>query len=68
MTKDAILGGQYRLEEVLGEGATGKVFRAVHLGPKRPYAFKALKGKAGRGSRALARDQEPETGVRESRA
>lgn len=55
MTKDAVLGGKYRLEELLGEGSTGKVFRAHHLDLERPFALKALKARAAPGSLALAR-------------
>src|SRR5262249_31331626 len=37
------LDGKYRLEERLGEGATGVVYRALHLGLKRTFAVKLLK-------------------------
>ncbi len=38
-----ILDGRYRLEQRLGEGATGVVYRAVHLGLKKAFAVKLLK-------------------------
>jgi CHASE2 domain-containing sensor protein/tRNA A-37 threonylcarbamoyl transferase component Bud32 len=40
---DIVLDGKYRLEERLGEGATGVVYRAVHLGLKKAFAVKLLK-------------------------
>ena len=38
-----VLDGKYRLEQRLGEGATGVVYRAVHLGLKKAFAVKLLK-------------------------
>ena len=38
-----ILDGKYRLEERLGEGAVGTVYRATHLGLKKAFALKLLK-------------------------
>jgi eukaryotic-like serine/threonine-protein kinase len=38
-----VLDGKYRLEQRLGEGATGVVYRALHLGLKRTCAVKLLK-------------------------
>ncbi|HEX7181052.1 MAG TPA: protein kinase, partial [Thermoanaerobaculia bacterium] len=38
-----VLDGKYRLEERLGEGATGVVYRALHLGLKKTFAVKLLK-------------------------
>ena len=37
------VGGKYRLEERLGEGALGVVYRAVHLGLEKSFALKLLK-------------------------
>lgn len=37
-----ILGGRYRLEQWLGEGAAGVVYRAHHLGLKKSFAVKLL--------------------------
>ncbi|MEO6193947.1 MAG: protein kinase [Thermoanaerobaculia bacterium] len=37
------LDGKYRLEEHLGEGAVGIVYRATHLGLKKDFALKLLK-------------------------
>jgi CHASE2 domain-containing sensor protein/tRNA A-37 threonylcarbamoyl transferase component Bud32 len=51
---EIVLDGKYRLEECLGEGASGAVYRALHLGLKKAFAVKLLK--AGRpDSFALAR-------------
>ena len=38
-----VLDGKYRLDERLGEGATGVVYRALHLGLKKTFAVKLLK-------------------------
>jgi serine/threonine-protein kinase len=38
-----LVGGKYRLEERLGEGAIGVVYRAVHLGLEKSFAVKLLK-------------------------
>src|SRR6185436_13448421 len=42
-TVEIILDGKYRLDERLGEGATGVVYRALHLGLKKSFAVKLLK-------------------------
>ena len=42
-TPEIVLDGKYRLEERLGEGATGVVYRALHLGLKKTFAVKLLK-------------------------
>ena len=44
---DLIIGGKYRLDVVLGEGASGVVHRAVHLGLKKTFAVKLLKASPG---------------------
>jgi eukaryotic-like serine/threonine-protein kinase len=38
-----ILDGKYRLDDRLGEGAVGLVYRATHLGLKKVFALKLLK-------------------------
>jgi CHASE2 domain-containing sensor protein len=38
-----VLDGKYQLEQRLDEGATGVVYRALHLGLKRTFAVKLLK-------------------------
>jgi serine/threonine protein kinase len=50
-----IIGGKYRLEERLGEGALGIVHRAVHLGLEKSFAIKLLKTAGTSTSEALAR-------------
>lgn len=52
-----ILGGKYRLEERLGEGALGVVHRAVHIGLERSFAIKLLKTSGPPDPEALARFQ-----------
>lgn len=37
-----LLGGRYRLESVLGQGAMGAVYRAVQVALNKPYAIKVL--------------------------
>jgi serine/threonine-protein kinase len=39
----AVIDGRYQLGELLGEGATSTVYRAVHLGTGRAVAVKVLK-------------------------
>lgn len=50
-----VIGGKYRLEERLGEGALGVVHRAVHLGLERSFAIKLLKTSGAPDPAALAR-------------
>src|SRR5437763_422454 len=38
-----VLDGKYRLDDLLGEGAAGVVYRATHLGLQRVFALKLLK-------------------------
>lgn len=47
--------GRYRLEERLGEGALGVVYRAVHLGLEKPFAVKILKTAGAPAVSSLAR-------------
>jgi len=42
-TPEIVLDGKYQLEERLGEGATGVVYRALHLDLKKSFAIKLLK-------------------------
>lgn len=49
------IGGKYRLEEQLGEGALGVVHRAVHLGLEKSFAIKLLKTAGAPNPEALAR-------------
>src|SRR3954471_20696713 len=39
----SVLDGKYRLDERLGEGTVGLVYRATHLGLKKVFAVKLLK-------------------------
>ncbi|HBL29958.1 MAG TPA: serine/threonine protein kinase, partial [Acidobacteria bacterium] len=41
-TPQRVLDGKYRLEDRLGEGANGVVYRALHLGLKKSFAVKLL--------------------------
>src|SRR6185295_12915645 len=38
-----LIGGKYRLEEKVGEGVLGVVYRAVHIGLEKSFAIKLLK-------------------------
>src|SRR5205823_1201947 len=38
-----VLGGKYRIDDVIGEGGFGVVYRAHHLGFEEPVAVKCLK-------------------------
>ncbi len=42
-TVEIVLDGKYRLDACLGEGATGAVYRALHIGLKKSFAVKLLK-------------------------
>ncbi|MEO1270757.1 MAG: serine/threonine protein kinase, partial [Myxococcota bacterium] len=37
-----VIAGRYRLDEVLGRGGFGMVFKATHLDMNRPVALKTL--------------------------
>jgi serine/threonine protein kinase len=50
-----LVGGKYRLEERLGEGALGVVYRAVHVGLEKSFAVKLLKTDGAPSPAALAR-------------
>jgi CHASE2 domain-containing sensor protein len=41
--RSPLVGGRYRLEERLGEGTAGAVYRAVHVGLQKSFAIKLLK-------------------------
>ncbi len=41
-TQDALVGGKYRLREVIGSGGVGTVYRAIHLWTEREVAIKIL--------------------------
>jgi CheY-like chemotaxis protein len=50
-----VLGGRYRLDELIGGGSFGTVFRARHLELERDVALKVLATSAGTDPEALAR-------------
>jgi DNA-binding response OmpR family regulator len=50
-----VLGGRYRLDQPIGGGSFGTVFRALHLELKRDVAVKILATSAGTDPEALAR-------------
>jgi hypothetical protein len=50
-----LVGEKYRLEERLGEGAVGVVYRAVHVGLEKAFAIKLLKTPGSPSSCALER-------------
>ncbi|HET9227062.1 MAG TPA: protein kinase [Thermoanaerobaculia bacterium] len=50
-----LVGEKYRLEERLGEGAAGAVYRAVHVGLEKPFAIKLLKTSGSPSRAALER-------------
>lgn len=48
----SVLAGRYRMEELLGAGGMGVVYRATQLGLERPVAIKVLRPLGRRGARA----------------
>lgn len=55
METGILIGSKYRLEERLGEGALGVVYRAVHLGLEKLFAVKLIKTAEAPASALLAR-------------
>ncbi|MEO1365564.1 MAG: response regulator, partial [Acidobacteriota bacterium] len=53
-----VLDGKYRLEDQLGRGNFGSVYRAVHLQLQRPVAVKVLRAQFGVDKVSLARFQQ----------
>src|SRR3954447_4914754 len=53
-----ILDGKYRLNDRLGEGAVGLVYRVTHLGLKKAFALKLLKADAAGDPFSVARFQQ----------
>lgn len=53
----SVLAGKYRIEEQLGSGGYGVVYRAMHLGLERPVAVKVFRPMGRAGPEALARFQ-----------
>jgi serine/threonine protein kinase len=49
------IDGKYRLEALVGEGAYGTVYRALHLGLKRAFALKLLHASAAGEPELIAR-------------
>ena len=47
MHPGAIVGGKYRLDRFIGEGAMGAVWAAVHLETHQPVAVKVVAGPEG---------------------
>ena len=53
----SILGGKYRLDRVLGSGAMGTVYAALHEKLGREVAIKVLNGELGKHDEAMQRFQ-----------
>lgn len=53
-----VVGGRYRLESVLGQGAMGAVYRGVQLALTKPYAVKVLLPSLARDAQLVARFQQ----------
>ncbi len=54
---DILLGGRYRLDELIGTGGMGRVYRGLHTGIRRPVAIKIVEPEHGRRIEAIARFQ-----------
>lgn len=53
-----VVGGRYRLESVLGQGAMGAVYRSVQVTLAKPYAIKVLLPSLARDAQLVARFQQ----------
>ena len=50
-----LLDGKYRIEEKLGQGGMGAVYRAIHLGTRRAVAVKVIRPRLARDDEFVAR-------------
>jgi hypothetical protein len=55
--RGVLVGGKYRIDDLLGEGGLGVVYRATQMNLERPVALKVIRGSIGSDSVAVRRFQ-----------